>query len=353
MIKFNKYFISMLTSIAMLAGVSYGTAVPAGSDADYTWTDRGSTIKIDSYIGSGTSTIIPDSINGEPVTTLADELFKANVTLTNVVIGNNVTMLGGSIFRECGSLLSIIIPDSVTSLDNYCFFSCSTLTNVTMEGNATTLGAQVFDYSPVTIYVNHDATGYSNPWGGRPVMSSEGHDFLYSFSTTNVTITAVLGTKTSYVIPDTVDGLPVTTLASQLFYNNATITNVVIGNNVTEISYECFRECGSLLSIIIPDSVTSLDNYCFFSCSTLTNVTMEGNATTLGAQVFDYSPVTIYVNHDATGYGLYPTATSWAGRPLVWLDPPVVKRLPKIHGIKNFSKIYNIPVDKIRRVIVQ
>ncbi|MDN3139750.1 leucine-rich repeat domain-containing protein, partial [Enterococcus faecalis] len=86
----------------------------------------------------GTDVVIPDSINGIPITTIADSAFSNkgltsvtfpntvtrinrlafdnNPALSNVQLPSNLTTIGMGAFRECG-LTNVVIPDSVTTLD--------------------------------------------------------------------------------------------------------------------------------------------------------------------------------------------------------------------------------------------
>ena len=55
-------------------------------------------IVIDTYIGTATDVVIPDTINVNgkdiPVTAIADNAFSNNDTIVSVTIGNNVTTIG-------------------------------------------------------------------------------------------------------------------------------------------------------------------------------------------------------------------------------------------------------------------
>ncbi|MGM0106766.1 leucine-rich repeat domain-containing protein [Enterococcus sp. AZ197] len=100
----------------------------------------------------GTDVVIPDSINGIPITTIADSAFSNkgltsvtfpntvtrinrlafdnNPALSNVQLPSNLTTIGMGAFRECG-LTNVVIPDSVTTLDSYAFY-WNKLTDVTI-----------------------------------------------------------------------------------------------------------------------------------------------------------------------------------------------------------------------------
>jgi hypothetical protein len=108
-----------LIPIWMLCSAMLPAAVQA---QDYTFTINNGAITIRSYTGSGGAVVIPDTINGYPVTTIGYAAFS------------------GPMFYGCQSLTSVTIPDSVTNIVDYAFYLCTNLTSVTI-GNGGTVGS--------------------------------------------------------------------------------------------------------------------------------------------------------------------------------------------------------------------
>ena len=59
---------------------------------------------------------IPSTINGYPVTSIADKAFFDSSGITSVTIPDSVTRIGSKAFYYCSGLTSVTIPDSVTSI---------------------------------------------------------------------------------------------------------------------------------------------------------------------------------------------------------------------------------------------
>ncbi|NLB65058.1 MAG: leucine-rich repeat protein, partial [Lentisphaerae bacterium] len=68
-------------------------------------------------------------------------------------------------------------------------------------------------------------------------------DFEYSSDGTSITIMDYQGAGGEVTIPDTIEGLP-----------------------VTSIGQEAFEECSDLTSVVIPDSITSIGESAFWWC---------------------------------------------------------------------------------------
>ena len=114
-------------------------------------------------------------------------------------------------------------------------------------------------------------------------------------------------TDTDIVIPDTYEGLPVTSIGSQAFSECDSLTSVVIPDSVTSIGYEAFNYCTSLTSVVIPDSVTSIGDHAFQSCDSLTSIEIGDSVTSIGDRAFyDCNSLTSVVIPDSlTSIGNY------------------------------------------------
>ena len=89
----------------------------------------------------------------------------------------------------------------------------------------------------------------------------------------------------SLVIPDEIDGFPVTKIRNHAFANCTQITGIQIPESVTEIEQHAFDTALSLLSISIPPQAT-LGNYVFRNCKKLTVVDWPESITVIPPNTF-------------------------------------------------------------------
>ena len=157
----------------------------------------------------------------------------------------------------------------------------------------------------------------------------QAQDYTYTTNDDNtITITEYTGSGGAVTIPDTINGLPVTSIGNAAFaycssLTNVTIpdsvtnigdyafswcerlTNFTIPNSVTNIGYEAFYRCYSLSSVSIPNSVTSIGDYVFCYCHSLTNVTIGTNVTSIGTLAFNgcWSLINVTIPNSVTNIG--------------------------------------------------
>ena len=78
------------------------------------------------------------------------------------------------------------------------------------------------------------------------------------------------------VIPEEIEGYPVTVIGDCAFNSNESIKSISIPNTVTDIEYGAFGYCKGLESIYIPASVKNIEN-CFYMCTNLQSINVDGN----------------------------------------------------------------------------
>ncbi len=118
---------------------------------------------------------------------------------------------------------------------------------------------------------------FSMPITSNIIISAK---WLAIFNCYNGKITGLTShgkTFSEIVIPDSIDGVKITSIGSSAFYDCDSLTSVTIGNGVTSIGNHAFYYCDSLKSIVIPDSVTSIGDYAFYYCDSLTSIKYRGS----------------------------------------------------------------------------
>lgn len=109
-------------------------------------------------------------------------------------------------------------------------------------------------------------------------------DFGYVDNGSEVMIRSYNGSKTDIVIPSEINGLPVTRIGENAFFENSLITSVVIPSSVMEIGKLAFFSCASLEKVVFSENTNEIESNSALTSSNLGKVKTIGD----GAFAFDY-----------------------------------------------------------------
>lgn len=101
----------------------------------------------------------------------------------------------------------------------------------------------------------------------------------FNFTTNNdgsLNIAQYAGPGGAVIIPNTTNGLPITSIGDASFFEKTNLTSVTVGTNVATISDQAFSY-SSLTSITLPASVTNIAFDSFLDCNRLTAITVATN----------------------------------------------------------------------------
>ncbi len=354
-----------------LAAITVATNNPAYSSVAGVLFNKSQTILIqypDRKVGA--SYTIPNS-----VTNIGDYAF-AFTSLTNITIPNNLTSIGAFAFEDCSSLTSVYfegnapIADYVFPYDNtnnmtVYYLAGTSGWSSTFAGVPTVMLNPPNPYGSLQVTITPTAAiAAGAQWqvdGGIPqtsgatVLGLSVGNHTVSFSTVSPwttpanqtvsvsanSITAATGVYTEdveYEYNYTDNGNGTCTITG---YNGSggavTIPNTINGLTVTSIEGDAFDYCYSLTSITIPASVTTIEPYAFYDCDNLTEVYFQGNAPAIRIPSYTgppcCAPPTDPFYNDDNGTGDDPTTvyylpgtsgwgSMYGGVPSVMMNPP-------------------------------
>lgn len=250
------------------------------------------TVKVTAYNGNETNIVLPTkaTINETEydITTVGSNVLKKlasteGIDLT-VTIPEGYTTIEGEAFKNCYGLKSITIPGSVTAINYNAFDGCKDLAAVTFADGSADLsfGNKVFlnctSLNNLTLPARLSDAGYGS-FQGCTALSNLTVDSsstalvvqdgsLYEKNSDGVSYTmntyAPTSTATSFTVPGTVNGLPVTGIGRMVFQNNAYLTNVTVPASVVMFDSYCFNGCSALSKVSLGTTeVPTLKSNCF------------------------------------------------------------------------------------------
>ena len=279
---------ALLLSLCMVLGMLPMTVFAAGgtTTSGLTYEINGESVTITGYTGNEASVVIPNEIEGKPVTAIGERAFYQNKTLTSVAIPDSVTGIGKSAFYKSG-LENINIPAGVTTIGMYAFANCESLSSATFaDGSAlSSIGSDVFASS-----------GLENIEIPAEVTSIGEFAFYNCKSLSSVTFA---------------EGSRLSSIGDFAFSLTYSLTSIEIPDGVTVIGDFAFLESG-LENINIPAGVTTIEMSTFWECYKLESITFEGRtAPELGGDgVFDGCTALTAI-HVPCGADGYTAAKGW------------------------------------------
>lgn len=243
---------------------------------EYNYTTSNSSVTITKYIATNAIVTIPDTIGGEPVTSIGDSAFQSPANLLNVIMGNNVTNIGDYAFSNPFNLTNVVIGNNVISIGNYAFFN-DRITNITIPNNVTSIGDYAFSGSSLI-----------NLTLGSNIMNI-GFSALMCSHLTNISVNPLNSFYSSF---------------NGALYNNhqTVLIQYPQGNTAT--------------TFYVPDTVTNIADYALVECSSLENIYFSSNAPGADSSTFFEDNAILYYLPGTTGW-----SSPFNGLPAVSWNP--------------------------------
>jgi hypothetical protein len=142
--------------VTLVVLLTFIFSISATAQIPFAYSNDNGQITITKYTGNGGALIIPDTIDGLPVTRIGDSAFyEAPWLLSSVVIPDTVRNIGESAFRSCHGLTNVTIGNGVTNIGNSAFSACA-LNTIVIPDNVVTIGFAAFVTSALTTAVIGD-----------------------------------------------------------------------------------------------------------------------------------------------------------------------------------------------------
>ncbi|MCC8169105.1 MAG: leucine-rich repeat protein [Oscillospiraceae bacterium] len=220
------------TATPIAASTTAPTAAPTLSPEEEFVVEDG---VLTEYNGTSVNVTVPETVDGQTVTTIGDRAFRYNEDIESVTLPDTVTIIYSYAFCGCTSLAEISLSDAVTAIGNYAFSECSSLKEITLPSALTKISNYMLEYC---------------------------------------------SSLESIALPDTI-----TAIGDGAFSSCSSLKEITLPSTITALSSHLLEDCVSLEEISLPSSVTTINNAAFAGCESLTKIDLS-NVTSIGASAF-------------------------------------------------------------------
>ena len=143
----KKAILCLILTVSLCLGLNVSSLADL-SYQNFNYEIVGDSVTVTGYTGTLESVSLPLTIDGRPVTAIADRAFQNTVGLRFISLAEDgvsyLESIGTQAFAGCTSLARIAIPGSVTSVGDFAFSGCKAITELSVASAATTLGICAF-----------------------------------------------------------------------------------------------------------------------------------------------------------------------------------------------------------------
>ena len=261
--------VQQMISVAQSLCVFHRKGEQVNPASDFAYTADGGEVTITDYIGTSEHVLIPDAIDGLPVTALGHRAFYEK-TVTTVVVPDSVTEIGAACFSGDNYLVSLKLPDGLKRLPPASLESCMRLYDFDLPQSLEKIYSSVFEFN---YYLTHltlpsclteiEQLNFIGLYGLQSLTLAE-DNAAFKLDETNGLLMTADGTRLLHCFSDIVpaeeiiltEGLK--TVDPFAFHYDYDVERIVLPEGVETIGAMAFAMCPNLTEIVIPASVTDI-----------------------------------------------------------------------------------------------
>lgn len=277
--------------------------------ADYTnesltYTEKYTGLTITGCAEDVETLVIPEQIEGKPVTAIESRAFVNHTKLKSVELPDGLFDLGDRAFTGCTALERVELPEGLTGIKHNTFNGCSSLESIVIPDSVRTIGTGAFrnctNLAEITFPKQLDMIN-SSAFTDTAWLDSQPDGYV-CISNVLCWYKGTMPENTELTLDPSV-----TVIADGALSEQRNLTAVTFHDRITAIGYGAFREtgitradippvdrlrsdtfsgCNNLKSVTIPGTVKSIDTNAFAGCTGLETVTLHNGIRTVGMCAF-------------------------------------------------------------------
>ncbi len=312
-------YYSLFGAVGTYGGACFTAPYEEVKIFDYELDDAGHAA-ITKYYGNVYALVIPEELDGNPVTAIGERAFADNASLGSVVIPDKVETIGKEAFSGCSSLADVVLPENskytfvgegmfaddvsltcieipkyITEIQKRAFYNCG-LTVLHLSEDITYIGEEAFygcaKLRDLTLPKYLEIYGAACFGDCDALQSVEIFKYLKEndyFPHEHAMVDNGLMRGMFYGCDNLKDirfASGVTRIAANLFNGCTSLEEITLPDTVTHIGFHAFNACSSLRTVNLPDSLTKIDVMAFRNCTSLESLQIPDSVTEIWGCAF-------------------------------------------------------------------
>ena len=213
--------------------------------------------------GRLTDLVVPDSVDGRPVTAIGAGSLRGDDTLRSLVVPATVTTLGADSFRDCPRLAHVELPPELPTIRARAFQGCRSLHTVVLPTRLERIANRAFADCPALTDLQY--------FTARTTTEGRIYDreLVESALPQRIEHIGIGAFENCTALPHIALPHLVTRVRSSVFAGCATLTSVWLHSTVDQIDADAFTGCAALASVRVPDALTAFDSTAFTDTTTV------------------------------------------------------------------------------------
>lgn len=227
---------------------------PPNPPSDFKWEideETGGVTIIRFLDETATACVVPDEIDGRPVTKIGCDAFSEHDSLESVKLPNGVKVIERDAFCFCYSLTSIEFPNDLELIAEEAFFACDSLTSLEFPPNLKSIESNAF-------FKCQSLKSVAFPKNLR-IIDDEAFRSCESLTSLN--------------LPDELEFI-----GKSAFENCKALMTVATSKKLKIVGAFAFQNCASLTTFTISDDLEIIEQGAFNACSQLAEFNVSSNS---------------------------------------------------------------------------
>lgn len=295
----------------------------------------------------------------EAVNYIGAQAFRDCRALKQLNLPKSVSEIGSRAFWGCKRLTQLEVPEGILEVGSETFAGCTRLTEVSLPLTLTRVAENAFSGAKkVSLKLVYDsvaerfAIAHKIPYSYKIQYNDE---FAYLRGPEGIALIDYLGVAAEVDVPETIDGVPVSSVGAGAFQEAGELTEVTLPGSVTKVGDWAFSYLEQLERVVLPSQVTALGADAFRGCAGLLEVYLPESLGELGEDAFaDCPQVTVladtgsFASAEAQRLGLNTIDPLLAGSEFTYEKREGTLALT---GYTGSQAVLELPLSRTRRAV--